>query len=176
MMRRWKKKLRYAYVRLLRSPGAPREVAGGMALGAFIAFLPIMGAQMVIAVAVAEVFRRLFRLRLSRVAAAFAVWLNNPLTIAPIYGGAFVVGRPFARLLLPGSALSAPAQALHLSDLAASGPFALEAAVSLIVGGVLLGIPAAVLGYKFTLRAVLRYQDRRALRRARLTSLSGAET
>ena len=81
-----KKKLRRAHVRLLRGSGGPEEMAGGMALGLFMALLPIMGLQLPLALVVAELLRRLTRFQLSRVAAAAGVWINNPVTAAPVYG------------------------------------------------------------------------------------------
>jgi len=156
-------------VRLLRSPGAPGEVAGGMALGLFIALLPIMGLQMPVAIVVAEGLRRLARLQLSRVAAAAGVWLTNPVTAAPIYGLCYVIGRPFARFLLPASQerVLAEAGALDLSTFSFSGPGALEVVLGLVIGGVLLGVPIAWAGYRVTYGMVMRYHTRREERRAR---------
>lgn len=163
------KKFRQSRVRLLRSPGAPKEIAGGMALGLFIALLPIMGLQMPVAVAVAELLRRLAHIHLSRIAAAAGVWLTNPVTAAPIYGLCYVIGRPFARLLLPASQERAGAEAasLELEALSFTGPGALEVILGLIIGGVVLGVPAAWLGYRLTYNMVARYHERRQLRRAR---------
>lgn len=163
-----KKKLRYAWVRLLKSPGAPREIAGGLALGLFVAMLPVMGAQMLVSLALAEVLRRIFKIRLSRVAAAAGVWLTNPVTAAPLYGLCWLIGRPIARLVLPAHLLAGADVQLSISDLTAAGPFLVELLVGLTIGGILTGVPIAVAGYKLTLRAAHRYQQRKALRRARL--------
>lgn len=162
-----KKRLRYAWVRFLRSEGAPREIAGGLALGLFVAMLPIMGAQMVVSVAVAEVLRRLFGVKLCRVSAAAGVWLTNPLTAAPLYGLCWVVGRPVARLLLPSQMLAGEGVSLSIHNLGAAGPFLLELVLGLTLGGILFGVPIAFIGYKVALKAVVRYQERRAHRRSR---------
>ena len=197
-LRSLRKRFRQAYVGVLRSPGAPGEVAGGMALGLFIAMLPIMGAQMPVAVVCAELIRRLFGLRLSRVAAAAGVWLTNPLTAVPIYWVAFKVGQPFARLLLPdshlspegtdlGAAVSEAAAATDPSTAPSSGVvsallhkvlgnlahshYVLELVAGLVIGGVVLGVPIAIAGYRATHAIVSRYQARRSVRRARLEKL-----
>jgi uncharacterized protein len=164
-----KKKLRQGRVRLLRSPGAPGEVAGGMALGLFISLLPILGLQLPLALVVAEALRRLTRFRLSRVAAAAGVWLNNPVTAAPLYGLCYVVGRPFARLLLPASQerVGVEAGGLDFSALSLTGPGALEVILGLAIGGVLLGVPTAWVGYRITYGMVTRDHSRREERRAR---------
>lgn len=62
-----------------------RSVAFGLALGVFVAFMPILG-QMLVAAALAILFR--VNLPIS----VMAVWLTNPLTIAPIYYLCYQVG------------------------------------------------------------------------------------
>ncbi|WP_373046274.1 DUF2062 domain-containing protein [Vulgatibacter sp.] len=170
---RLRKKARQGYVRLLKSPGAPREIAGGVALGLFVAMLPVMGVQMPLAILLAELLRRVFRIRLSRLAAAAGVWLTNPVTAAPIYGLCWLAGRPVARLLLPSHQIASEGVTLSVSDLAAAGPFALELLCGLTIGGILFGIPVAVAGYKLTLQAVHRYQARKGERRMRLAAARG---
>ncbi|MFY0563205.1 DUF2062 domain-containing protein [Archangium lansingense] len=165
-----KRKFRRARVRLLRGTGAPAEIAGGMALGLFVALLPILGLQLPLALAVAELVRRLTRFQLSRVAAAAGVWINNPVTAAPVYGLCYLIGRPIAHRLLPtspGQQMAAEAGALDLSTLSLSGPDALEVGLGLVIGGVLLGAPTAWLGYRITYGMVSRHQAHRQERRAR---------
>jgi hypothetical protein len=163
-----KRKLRRTHVRVLRGSGDPAEMAGGMALGLFIALLPFMGLQMPLAFVVVEMIRRLTHFQLSRVAAAAGVWINNPVTAAPVYGLCYFIGRPIAHRLLPaapGQEGSGAAAGLDLSALA--GPDALEVGLGLIIGGVLLGVPTAWLGYHLTYGMVSRHQSRREERRAR---------
>lgn len=165
-------------MRLLRSPGAPGEVAGGMALGLFIAVLPILGLQLPLALLTAEALRRLTPFRFSRVAAATGVWLNNPVTAAPLYGLCYVIGRPFARFLLPVSQERVGVQAgsLDLSTFSFTGPGALEVMLGLVIGGVLLGVPIAWVGYRLTYGMVMRDHTRREERRARRTHRVGLAT
>jgi len=62
-----------------------RSVAGGVALGLFIGFMPVLG-QVLIAAALAILFR------VNLPIAAMGVWITNPLTIAPIYYFTYKVG------------------------------------------------------------------------------------
>jgi uncharacterized protein (DUF2062 family) len=166
-----KRKLRRTRVRLLRSAGQPEQIAGGMALGLFVAMLPILGLQLPVVLLIAELLRRLAHVELSRVAAVAGVWLTNPLTAAPLYGLCYVVGRPLAHFLLPASLRSADAEstALELSSLSFSGPDALEVGLGLMLGSVVLGVPTAWLGYRITYGMVSRQKARREQRRARRT-------
>ena len=62
-----------------------RSVSGAVALGLFIAFMPIPG-QMILAVLLALYFQ--FNLPI----AALGVWITNPLTVAPLFFFAYKVG------------------------------------------------------------------------------------
>lgn len=62
-----------------------RSIAGGMALGLFVGFFPILG-QMFIAAALAILFR------VNLPVAAAAVWVSNPFTLAPLYFFNYKVG------------------------------------------------------------------------------------
>jgi hypothetical protein len=62
-----------------------KSVAGGLALGLFIGFMPVVG-QMFISAALAILFR------VNLPIAFMAVWISNPLTIAPIFFFAYKVG------------------------------------------------------------------------------------
>jgi uncharacterized protein len=73
-------------VRLRRSP---RAVAGGFALGTFIAFTPTIGFQIVIVIFLATF------LNCNRAAAAVTVWITNAVTMAPIYTFNYWVGSFF---------------------------------------------------------------------------------
>ena len=57
----------------------PRAIAGGLALGTFIAFTPTVGVQLILAFVAATFFN------MNRPAAMIPVWITNPVTVAPIY-------------------------------------------------------------------------------------------
>lgn len=62
-----------------------RSVAGGVAVGLFVAFLPLPG-QMLLAALLAVL------LRVNLVLSVLLVWISNPLTIPPMFYFTYVVG------------------------------------------------------------------------------------
>src|SRR5919201_2436185 len=156
-MRVARKRLRQGYVRLLRSRGAPHEIAGGLAVGLFVAFLPVL--QMPVAVGLAAIIGWITQRRLSGVAAAAGVWLTTPVTAGPLYGLSFFAGRPIAGLVMPSVPSDLPP--LDLAHVWSMGPVALRALLALLFGGVIVGVPVALIGYWLAHRMVARYQKRR---------------
>ncbi len=65
---------------------SPRSIAGGLALGTFIAFTPTVGVQLILAFVAATVFN------MNRPAAMIPVWITNPITVAPIYTFCYWLG------------------------------------------------------------------------------------
>jgi len=65
---------------------SPRAIAGGLGLGAFIAFTPTVGIQLILAFIAATM------LNLNRPASMVPVWITNPITVAPIYTFNYWVG------------------------------------------------------------------------------------
>lgn len=80
--------------------GSPSRVAAAFGIGVFIAFFPILGIHTGLALAVALVFR------LSKVAILVGAWLNNPWTVAPMYGAGTLVGCALLRVPLVNPAAS----------------------------------------------------------------------
>ncbi len=81
----WRRLLRW----LLTLRGSPAAIARGAAIGVFVAFTPLQGFQMILAVALATAWNA------NRVIAAALVWITNPLTIVPLYGLCYWVGSRF---------------------------------------------------------------------------------
>jgi uncharacterized protein (DUF2062 family) len=158
-----RKRARQSYVRLMRCPGAPREVAGGLAVGLFVSMLPML--HTLLALGFVEVFRRVTGIRLSRVAAAIGVWASNPLTAAPHYAAAYALGLPVARLIWAHPISGASQAMVAVSHFGSAGPAALQVLFTLVVGGALMGIPLAAVGYFLMRSTVSRYQTRRGERR-----------
>ncbi|MDP2310014.1 MAG: DUF2062 domain-containing protein [Pseudomonadota bacterium] len=160
------------YVGMIRAPGAPRDVALGMAIGLFVSLIPV--AQTLIALGVAEAFRRFTRFKPSRVAAALGVWLTNPLTAAPLYALSLLIGRPVARLFLSGLGVAGPEIGVETTWL--QKLVALESVIGIVAGAIMLGTPIAIVGYELTRRGVLTYQVRRVARqRARALRAVGLD-
>lgn len=71
---------------LIHSHVSPSEVAGGFAIGIFVAATPTLGLHTIITIALAALFKK------NEVAAILAVWIVNPLTMFPIFYFIFQVG------------------------------------------------------------------------------------
>jgi uncharacterized protein len=91
--RSWQRSLAYARLRLIRVGGRPRPLALGLAVGIFVAVLPIPGLQMVLAALLAWLVGG------NGGAAAVATFAANPITypifwIASYLLGATLLGTP----------------------------------------------------------------------------------
>ncbi len=146
--------------------GSPEAIAGGVAIGMFVAFTPTIGLQMVIAALLATL------LKANRPAAVAIVWLTNPLTVPPLFAGTYWVGTFFHA--------GPPVAEVHalLSDtmrmIASHDYWALHhqfttflavgwrILIPLLIGGVLVGTILGSISYVATLRMVGRYRRRRA--------------
>lgn len=157
---------------MIRAPGAPEEVALGMAIGLFFSLIPV--AQTLVALGVVEGVRRFTRFRPSRVASVLGVWFTNPLTAAPLYALSLLIGRPVARLFLTWVGVAAPEIGVETTWL--QKLLALESVIGIVAGAVMLGTPIALVGYELTRRGVLAYQQRRVARqRARALRAVGLD-
>ena len=142
--------LRRVYERFVKIRGRPREIALGFALGIFIGMSPTMGIQMPIAVFFAALFKW------SKISAAFGVWITNPLTSPFIYGLTYIVG---AKVLGLRTAMALPADFTWdiAKEMLKNAPAIFGA---LTVGGILAGLPLAVLSYYLSFAAVNKYRQR----------------
>jgi len=146
---RWYAPLRKTYERFLKIRGKPRDIALGLSLGLFIAMTPTMGFQMVIAVFFASL------LKWNKISAAIGVWITNPITAPFIYSFSYFVG---LKLYTPKQMYKLPA----LMDSAGIYKILLKAPslfTTLTIGGVVIGIPVAIIGYYLAHSVVKKYQD-----------------
>lgn len=136
------------YERFIRIRGNPREIALGFALGLFIGFSPTMGIQIALAVFFASVFKW------NKYAAAIAVWITNPFTAPFIYSVTYIIG---AKLIGAGNSLNLSGNFDWdmLLQMLEKSPAIF---ISLFVGGVVVGLPIALLGYYLSFNAVDKYQ------------------
>ncbi len=140
--------LKKAYVRFLKIRGTPREIALGLAVGLFVGMSPTMGFQMAIAVPIAAMFK------LNKLAAAMAVWVTNPVTAPFIYSSTYFVG---ARLSGISKGVNA-ADAANNTTMLTFAEKAPEIFGAMTLGGFVIGLPLAVIGYYFAFFAVREYQ------------------
>ncbi|HVJ77716.1 MAG TPA: DUF2062 domain-containing protein [Hyphomicrobium sp.] len=167
---RWALKLvplrRHAYYywrRILRLRATPHEVALGCAAGVFAACTPFLGFQMVLAGVLA------FVLRVSIPAALLGTFVGNPLSWPAIWGASYFAGvwvqghdpRYAAEHFIQSAnaltaTLMAPSRSIDTAVVSLS-PI-LE---PMIVGGLLVGLIAALFSYYPTRQAVRIFQKRR---------------
>jgi len=154
---RIKRMARWFYDRFVRLHGSPKQVAWGSALGLFVAMSPTMGFQMAIAIAMAAFFR------ISKVAAAAAVWVTNPATAPIIYWFNYKLGAKLLGYPVNAQFLSNPCWETFWH----AGTHAI---VSVTLGGVITGIAIALPGYFVILTMVqtAREKARRLRQKARL--------
>ena len=140
---------RKVYERFVKIRGRPREIALGFALGIFIGMTPTMGVQMPIAIFFAAM------LKWSKISAAFGVWITNPITSPFIYGITYIVG---AKLLGLKATLTVPDDLTWsiVKEILKNAPVIFGA---LTVGGIITGLPLAVLSYYLSFAAVNKYQQ-----------------
>jgi uncharacterized protein len=148
---RCKRNLKIYYVRFRRLKGDPREIAGGLALGVFIALTPTIPAQTVLAVGLA------FLLRVSKLAAFLALWVNNPVTIPFIY----LVDYKIGEFILGEAGIRGTALGLSIAHLLNLG---WKMAFPLMVGGAILGIGSAIPVYFISKRLYITYRKQRNAR------------
>lgn len=136
-----------------------RSAAAAVALGLFVAFIPIPG-QMLLAAILALYFRA--NLAIS----VITVWVSNPLTMPPLFYAAYVIG---SWLMMDDTVANVPSFAFSMEWLEAE---ILHIWKPFLLGSFVLGTFSALLGY-FLVRylwrwhAIQTWQARLALRKAR---------
>lgn len=77
---------------LFRSPHPPEFTARGVAIGVFWGATPFIGAQTMLMIGTWYVLKHVFRKDASMVQALAWAWINNPITMIPMYYGFYVTG------------------------------------------------------------------------------------
>ncbi len=142
--------LRKLYRRFIKIRGEPHDIALGFALGIFIGMSPIIGLHMAMAIFFAAL------LKWNKISAAAGVWISNPVTAPVLYGGTFLAG---AKLLRIGKMYNPEVHVYDVKSFSDLIHMAPDAFWAMITGGVILGIPIALIGYFFAYMAVKRYQE-----------------
>ena len=140
--------IRRLYERFIRIRGEPREIALGFALGIFVGMTPTIGVQTPIAIFLAALFKW------SKLSSAIGVWISNPLTAPILYGVTYITG---AKILSLEPVFNMPLSPTW-STFKAMLQKAPQAFGAMTVGGALLGIPLAIVGYYLAYVAVEKYQ------------------
>lgn len=148
---RWRRQLRYVYLRFLRLQGTSEQLARGMASGVFSGCFPLFGFQIIIGVGVATVVRG------NRIMAAAATWVSNPFTYVPIFAFNYQVGH----WLLGGSATQTFDD---LDTLRSWMDMGTDVSVRLMLGSTVVGAVAGVASYFVGLPLIRRVRSRQAAR------------
>ena len=133
------------YERFLRIRGNPHEISLGAALGLYVGMTPFLGFHILVAVFLAAL------LKWNKIAAGIGAWITNPVTAPFIYGmnwyvGAKMTGMQLTRIVPEHLSMG------DLMGLMQSGPHIIW---TLLVGGLITGLPLAGCGY-FIARFVLK--------------------
>ncbi len=152
-MDKLKRFVRFNYLKIMRINATPHYISMGVACGVFGGCFPVIPGlplQTVIAVAAA------FCTRSSKVAAAVATWISNPLNWILFYYVQYKIGT----FLLPIDVQFDPSswQVTDFMDIGWQG------LTILIFGGFVLSIPMSIASYFIALHFVRRYRKRKALR------------
>ncbi|MDF0599316.1 DUF2062 domain-containing protein [Psychromarinibacter sp. C21-152] len=166
----WNRAFYYVVHRLRRLPDPPHRIARGIAAGIFVCFTPFFGFHFLLAVVLA------FLMQGNVVAALMATFVGNPLTFPFIAAislelGEFILGQDSIPIQRVFGAFSRASQELWLN---AVSVFTDEVAHwdrlerfwhdvfrPYMVGGLLPGLAASIVGYMLALPAVTAYQNRR---------------
>lgn len=153
---------------VIRLRSSPHAIAGGLAIGTFIAFTPTVGVQLILAVIVATFFN------LNRPAAMIPVWITNPITVAPIYtfnywlGSIFVDGPPLSEVSGLFIDIGKTMAKLEFWDIKEQFMAILhmgkETLIPLLVGSIAIGSVIAACVYLFSIKLLSIFFTRRAKR------------
>jgi hypothetical protein len=138
-----------AYDRFLRIRGNPREIALGLAMGIVIGMTPLLGLHTIIAIFIAALFKW------NKISAVIGVYITNPFTAPFIYTATFYTG---SKIMGNGNTFSLP-QEEGLTGFLSILLKAPDIFWKMLLGGFLLGLPLAVLGYYISFDILVRYQE-----------------
>lgn len=155
---------------LVRLRKSPRAVAGGFALGVFVAFTPTIGFQIILAIFLATF------LNLNRPAALLTVWITNVATMAPIYtfnywvGSLFWSGPPVSEVYRTFAVIGTQLVKMDFWEFGRQFETMLglssALAVPLFIGSVIVGLIAAALTYLISFALISMLLSRRQKRQA----------
>lgn len=146
-----KEKVKAALRAIIYSDGDPKKIALACAIGVFIAFFPILGIHTIMAFGLAWMFR------ISPAVTLASTFVNNPWTIAPIYGGSLYLG-----MLLTNTDLGSVTINWGELNWDIFVELVKVIGVPFVVGCLLAGGVFALITYYFVLRLVIMHRQRHA--------------
>jgi len=166
-----RRKLRVLYIRLVKQTGTPESVARGVAIGFFVGLLIPMGGQIILAVALAFLFRA------NKIMAMACTWISNPWTAVLIYPFQCYIGSKAIGGDLTIHSLETTIKAfLAEPSFRAFMDLGQDIVVPFFLGGAMLAIPTAIVTYYATYGMIASHRKRAAAKLAkRLAILSERE-
>ena len=167
----WLRLRKFVGQKVLHTDDTPHAIALGTALAVFVAFLPLVGIQMVVAIGLAALFRA------NKAVCVPVVWITNPVTMGPIYFGCYEVGRLVVPTAWSGNELGLARLIENAKTASLLDPtfwrdalWALAGAgIDLWIGCVIVGAVFSVAGYFISRAGVIAYRERRRQRMLRRT-------
>ncbi len=162
-----KRFFRYFYLRFKRLQGNPKLIARGIAIGLFVGITPTIPLHTALLLALC------LPCQASKVAAFLASWIiSNPFTIFFQYYACWRVGSIFFPGLLCWDNMQEALEILANShgyegfklSLISISRLGFDAARVMITGGIIIGIPVALLGYYYSLKFFIKRREKRAKR------------
>jgi uncharacterized protein (DUF2062 family) len=174
-IKRAQRYVRYHFlIPIFRSPHPPEYTARGVAIGVFWGVTPFLGAQTLLMIATWQVLKRGFGRDSSLVQALAWAWINNPLTMIPMYYAFYVTG-----LWLTGTSGSLGGydafvglweESRHApSVFARVDRLARQVGLALLVGSVPYALLGSWAGYRWAL-GIVRARRRRIRRAGRASA------
>jgi uncharacterized protein len=168
---RFRPALRFIKTRILHIDDSPERIARGIAVGLFVAWLPLLGLHIVLAFLFAAI------LRANKAMAVLFIWVCNPLTAVFIYYPCYWVGRFILGIFQKTSTME-PEQVGNLFfDVFSVKRIFLEfftvdlwkqiwdafvhVGLELFIGSILIGFIVAKIGYWLSVTIIRRFRTRR---------------
>ncbi len=156
--------------RILHIDDSPNRIALAVALGIFVAYMPIVGLHILLLLAITCF------IKVNRFVAITSVCISNPLTFAPIYYPNYILGRAILSVLkAPASVDSYQAAKLFHQTLSTEyvvknfltsefwqqiGQLLAQIGLEMFIGGLILGAIVATAAYAATLHLVIWYRKK----------------
>lgn len=168
---------RYMKFKVLHIDDSPERIARGVAVGLFVAWTPLLGLHILLSILLSTIFKA------NKIAALLFVWISNAATLVVIYYPGYFLGRTivslfgiqrsysveqvkgfFAEIANPKSLLSGVFSADFWKNFC---HFFMEIGLELTIGGCLLGLLIATLGYFVSYKVIVWHRVRKPHRRYR---------
>ncbi len=169
--------IRYLKFKILHIDDSPKSIARGVSVGLFVAWTPFLGFHILISLLLASIFKA------NKVAAVLLVWISNAATLLIIYYPGYLLGSFILSLFRPERQYSLEQIKKSFAQISDSGSilsdiftvefwrnfshFFIKIGLELTVGGCLIGLMMAIIGYFVTYKMILWHRQGRPHRRYR---------